>query len=57
MLELQCTESLVRTSKNTNAVFSASKPQMLKSLFLRERKLLNAILRLKLKYMKDVSFS
>ncbi len=33
------------------------RPQMLKSLFLRERKLLNAILRLKLKYMKDVSFS
>ncbi len=30
---------------------------MLKSLFRRERKLLNAILRLKLKYMKDVSFS
>ncbi len=29
---------------------------MLKSLFLRERKLLNAILRLKLKYMKDVFF-
>ncbi len=27
---------------------------MLKSLFLRERKLLNAILRVKLKYMKDV---
>ncbi len=49
----------LETSKNTNAVFSASnvRPQMLKSLFLRERKLLNAILRLKLKYMKDVSFS
>ncbi len=30
---------------------------MLKSLFLRERKLLNAILRVKLKYMKNVSFS
>ncbi len=25
MLELQCTESLVRASKNTNAVFSATK--------------------------------
>ncbi len=38
MLELQCTESLVRASKNTNAVFSAisneenARPQMLKAL-------------------------
>ncbi len=31
--------------------------EMLKSFFLSERKLLNAILRVKLKYMKDVSFS
>ncbi len=30
---------------------------MLKSFFLSERKFLNAILRVKLKYMKDVSFS
>ncbi len=30
---------------------------MLKSFFLSERKLLNAILRVKLKYIKDVSFS
>ncbi len=30
---------------------------MLKSFFLSERKLLNAILRVKLKYKKDVSFS
>ncbi len=30
------------------------RPRMLKSLFLSERKLLNAILRVKLKYMKDV---
>ncbi len=30
---------------------------MLKSFFLSERKVLNSILRLKLKYMKDVSFS
>ncbi len=30
---------------------------MLKSFFLSEKKLLNAILRVKLKYMKDVSFS
>ncbi len=29
---------------------------MLKSFFLNERKLLNAILRVKLKYMKDVFF-
>ncbi len=50
-------------AKNTNAVFSATKqmkrmarPRMLKSFFLSERKVLNSILRLKLKYMKDVSF-
>ncbi len=117
MLELQCTESLVRASKYTNDVFSATKqmkriarPRMLKASFsvresanelfcrashvrasmhritgldllrtlmlclvqlskwreskatdaeklLSERKLLNAILRVTLKYMKDVSFS
>ncbi len=34
-----------------------ARPQMLKSFFLSERKLLNAILRVKLKYIKDVSFS
>ncbi len=34
-----------------------ARPQMLKSFFLSERKLLNAILRVTLKYMKDVSFS
>ncbi len=50
-------------AKNTNAVFSATKQmkrsnaRMLKSFFLSERKLLNAILRVKLKYMKYVSFS
>ncbi len=50
---------LLRTS---NSVFSATKqimrmrgPQMLKKLFLSEKKLLNAILRAKLKYMKNVS--
>ncbi len=43
---------LVQLSKWRNA-----RPQMLKSFFLSERKLLNAILRVKLKYMKDVSFS
>ncbi len=32
------------------------RPQMLKNLFLSEKKLLNAILRAKLKYMKNVSF-
>ncbi len=31
-------------------------PQMLKTFFLSEKKLLNAILRAKLKYMKNVSF-
>ncbi len=34
-----------------------SRPRMLKSFFLSERKLLNAILRVTLKYMKDISFS
>ncbi len=34
-----------------------ARPQMLKSFFLSERKLLNAILRVKLKYIKNVSFS
>ncbi len=33
-----------------------ARPQMLKRFFLSERKLLNAILRVKLKNMKDVSF-
>ncbi len=52
-----------RASKNTNSVFSATKqimrmrgPQTLKNFFLSEKKLLNAILRAKLKYMKNVSF-
>ncbi len=43
--------------------FSATKqimrmrgPQMLKNIFLSEKKLLNAILRAKLKHMKNVSF-
>ncbi len=34
-----------------------SSPHMLKSFFLSERKLVNAILRVKLGYMKDISFS
>ncbi len=51
MLELQCTESLFRASKNTNAVFSATKQMKeckatdAEKLLLSERKLLNAILR------------
>ncbi len=52
-----------RASKNTNSVFSVTKqimrmlrPQMLKNIFLSEKRLLNAILRVKLKYMKNVSF-
>ncbi len=52
-----------RASKNTNSVFSATKqimrmrgPQTLKNFFLSEKKLLNAILGAKLKYMKNVSF-
>ncbi len=63
ILELKCTKSLFRGSKNTNSVFSATKqimrmrgPQTLKNFFLSEKKLLNAILRAKLKYMKNVSF-
>ncbi len=43
---------LVQLSKRREA-----RPQMLKSFFLSERKLVYAILGLKLKYMKDVSFS
>ncbi len=42
---------LVQLSKYENA-----RPQMLKNFFLSEKKLLNAILRAKLKYMKNVSF-
>ncbi len=48
ILELKCTKSLFRASKNTNSVFSATKqivrmlrPQMLKNFFLSEKKLLN----------------
>ncbi len=52
-----------RASKNTNSVFSVTKQimrmlrqQMLKNLFFSEKKLLNTILRVKLKYMKQISF-
>ncbi len=61
ILELNAQNHFFRASKNTNSVFSATKqmmrmqmPQMLKSFFLSEKKLLNAILRAKLKYMKNV---
>ncbi len=49
-------------AKNTNAVFSATKQMKrmqgtdAEKFFLSERKVLNAILRVQLKYMKDVSF-
>ncbi len=58
ILELKCTKSLLRASKNTNSVFSVTKQimrmlrqQMLKNFCLSEKKLLNTILRVKLKYM------
>ncbi len=56
-------KSLFGASKNTNAVLvqlsneEIARPQMLKSFFLSERKLLNAILREKLKSNENVSFS
>ncbi len=57
----KCTKyHFFRASKNTNSVFSANKqlwelrPQMLKSFFLSQKKLLNAILRAKLNYMKNI---
>ncbi len=56
ILELKSQNHFFRASKNTNSVFSATKqimrmlrPQMLKNIFLSEKKLLNAILRAKLK--------
>ncbi len=49
--ELNCTKSLLIASKNTNSVFSANDevatPRMLKNFSLSEKKLLNAILRVK----------
>ncbi len=45
---------------STNSVFSANdeiaRPRMLKNFCFSEKKLPNAILRAKLKYMKNVSF-
>ncbi len=46
-------EKVAKCNFKSNAL---ARPRMLKSYFLSERKLLNAILRVKLKYMKDVSF-
>ncbi len=48
---------LLRTPMLCLVQVSNVRPQMLKSFFLSESKLLNAILRVKLKYMKDVYFS
>ncbi len=51
ILELICTNHFFIASKNTNSVFSANdevaRPRMLKNFFLSEKKLLNAILRVK----------
>ncbi len=47
-------EKVAKCNFKSNAL---ARPRMLKSFFLSELKLLNAILRVKLKYMKDVSFS
>ncbi len=63
ILELNCTNHFFKASENTNSVFSATKqmmrmrgPQMLKSFFLRREKLLNAILRVKLKLHEKCFF-
>ncbi len=64
ILELNAQNHFFRASKNTNSVFSATKQMMRmrghrcsKASFSVEKKLLNAILRVKLNYMKNVSFS
>ncbi len=60
ILELKCTKSLFRASKNTNSVFSATKQIReceatdAQKLLSQSEKLLNAILRAKLNYMKNV---
>ncbi len=61
ILELNAQNHFFRASKNTNSVFSANKqinenvrPQMLKSFFLSQKKLLNAILRAKLNTWKMI---
>ncbi len=40
----------------TKQIMKNARPQMLKNIFLSEKKLLNAILRAKLKHMKNVYF-
>ncbi len=61
MMSLIAQNHFFIASKNTNSVFSANdevaRPRMLKNFFLSEKKLLNAILRVKLNYMKNDSFS
>ncbi len=73
VLELFCRASYVRASMHRITSFELlrtliavlvqkskwrdASPHMLKSFFLSERKLVYAILRVKLEYMKDVSFS
>ncbi len=73
VLELVCRASYVRASMHRITSFELlrtliavlvqkskwrdASPHMLKSFFLSERKLVYAILRVKLEYMKDVSFS
>ncbi len=60
ILSLNAQNHFFRASKNTNTVFSATKQIMrmrghrCSKTFLSEKKLLNAILRAKLKYMKNV---
>ncbi len=53
-LELLRTPILCFSATKIN--YENARPQMLKNFFLSEKKLLNAILRAKLKYMKNVSF-
>ncbi len=62
ILSLNAQNHFFRASKNTKlclvqlSKYENARPQMLKNFFLSEKKLLNAILRAKLKYMKNVSF-
>ncbi len=60
ILELNCTKSLLYSFKSTNPVFTANdeiaRPRMLKNFCFSEKKLPNAILRAKLKNMKNFSF-
>ncbi len=60
MMSLIAQNHFFIASKNTNSVFSANdevaRPRMLKNFSLSEKKLLNAILRVKAQNMKNVSF-